>query len=173
MLGLTAHDIRRAMRFSLDLICHSRRDILCNRTMTIVYGSIPREFEMAQKLEEEFYTIREAARILRVSVSTIWRWIDSGRLPAYRVGQRRIRIRRNDLGTMIQPFTGGKEGKMTKGEERVEVFKMSPNEARDQLAVVAEARRLQEQILARREGRLLPPSWPELNQSRDKRAETL
>jgi excisionase family DNA binding protein len=50
-----------------------------------------------------YFTVAEAARKLRVSHSTVWRWIDSGRLPAYRVGPKAIRIREQDLETVIAP----------------------------------------------------------------------
>lgn len=53
--------------------------------------------------EVEYYTVPEAARELSVSQATVWRWITSRRLPAYRVGPRRIRIRRQDLGSVIRP----------------------------------------------------------------------
>lgn len=48
-------------------------------------------------VDEEYVTVAEAASFLKVSPSTIWRWIDQGVLPAYRIGQRRIRLRRVDL----------------------------------------------------------------------------
>lgn len=51
----------------------------------------------------DYYTVAEAARLLNVSRATIWRWIDRHRLPAYRVGARKIRIRREDLETVIRP----------------------------------------------------------------------
>lgn len=62
---------------------------------------------MLQDLNEEFFTIPEAAKLLKVSVSTVWRWIDSGALPAYRIGQRRIRIKKAELQTIIQPIKTG------------------------------------------------------------------
>ena len=43
--------------------------------------------------ETAYATVSEAARLLRVSVPTVWRWIDSERLPAYVVGSRSIRKR--------------------------------------------------------------------------------
>jgi excisionase family DNA binding protein len=58
---------------------------------------------MATIQEREFYTVSEAARVLDVSRTTIWRWIDIGKLPAYRVGGRTIRIRREDVETMRRP----------------------------------------------------------------------
>ena len=53
--------------------------------------------------DRPYYTVTEAARRLRVSPSTIWRWINDQRLPAYRVGRRSIRIKKDDLETIIQP----------------------------------------------------------------------
>ena len=53
--------------------------------------------------ESEYCTIAEAAQLLRVSKPTVARWIDSGRLPAKRVGPRLIRIRRVDLRQLDQP----------------------------------------------------------------------
>ena len=53
--------------------------------------------------EREFYTVSEAAQLLDVSQATVWRWIAANRLPAYRVGPRRIRIRKEDLESVISP----------------------------------------------------------------------
>ena len=52
---------------------------------------------------EVFYTVPEAALVLDVSPATIWRWIAGGTLPAFRLGPRRIRIRREDVEQAIQP----------------------------------------------------------------------
>lgn len=51
----------------------------------------------------DYYTVADAARLLDVSPSTIWRWIKAGRLPAARVGPRTIRIRQEDLDALIRP----------------------------------------------------------------------
>ena len=51
----------------------------------------------------EFLTVAEAARALGVSPITVWRWVNRGRLNAYRVGPRSIRIPRHEIDTMIQP----------------------------------------------------------------------
>lgn len=52
---------------------------------------------------EDYYTIQEAAQLLHVSETTIWRWVAAQRLPAYRVGPRRIRIKKKDLETVVGP----------------------------------------------------------------------
>jgi excisionase family DNA binding protein len=52
-----------------------------------------------------YFTVAEAARKLKVSHSTVWRWIEAGRLPAYRVGPKNIRIAERDLDSVIAPAT--------------------------------------------------------------------
>lgn len=44
-----------------------------------------------------YLSLEEAADCMSVSVKTIRRWIAAGTLPAYRCGQRAIRIRLEDL----------------------------------------------------------------------------
>ena len=51
---------------------------------------------------QPYYSVAEAARELGVNPSTIWRWIEAGKLAAVRVGPKNIRIRRQDLDTVIQ-----------------------------------------------------------------------
>ena len=53
--------------------------------------------------EKDYYTVAEAAAKLDVSPSTIWRWIATDRLPAYRVGARTIRINKDDLLKVVVP----------------------------------------------------------------------
>jgi excisionase family DNA binding protein len=42
---------------------------------------------------DDLLTIREIAELLRLNRQTVY-WVDEVRLPAVRVGQRRVRIRR-------------------------------------------------------------------------------
>jgi excisionase family DNA binding protein len=58
----------------------------------------------------EYYTASEAARALRVSRTTIWRWIGEGRLAAYHVGGRTLRIRREDVQKALRPVIYDPEG---------------------------------------------------------------
>jgi excisionase family DNA binding protein len=53
--------------------------------------------------DERLLSVAEAAQRLGVSPSTIWRWIDAQRLPAVRIGIRKIRIRDTDVEAMIAP----------------------------------------------------------------------
>ena len=58
---------------------------------------------VAQVQDSEYYTVSEAARVLAVSRTTVWRWIGQGKLVAYRIGGRAIRIRPEDLRGAVQP----------------------------------------------------------------------
>ena len=52
----------------------------------------------------EWLTVGEAARYLRVSKRTIYRWTKDGKLPAYMIGNHRIRrYRRDDLDKVPRP----------------------------------------------------------------------
>jgi len=102
--------------------------------------------------DREYYTVREAAEALRVSIPTVWRWVRSGQLQAYRVGKRSIRIRKGDLGAMTTPA----EPPAPHASDLV-------NELRD----------LQAKILARRGGVPLPSSVPLIREARRERSERL
>jgi len=65
--------------------------------------------QLVNATKHDYYTVPEAAEMLSVSPSTIWRWIKSGKLPAYRVGERSIRIKRVDLEGMISPVSTSEE----------------------------------------------------------------
>ncbi|MSQ09652.1 MAG: DNA-binding protein [Dehalococcoidia bacterium] len=56
---------------------------------------------MASSLVEDALTVDQAARRLGVSAQTVRRWIRVGRLPAYRVGAKRVRVLEADLSQMI------------------------------------------------------------------------
>jgi excisionase family DNA binding protein len=62
------------------------------------------EVPAMKQAERQYYTVAEAAGVLDVSPSTVWRWIKAKKLPAYRVGERAIRIRKDDLAAIIQPL---------------------------------------------------------------------
>ena len=53
-------------------------------------------------LLEDLIPVREAAEALAISESTAWRWINKHLLPAYRVGQKRIYVKRSDLAPLIK-----------------------------------------------------------------------
>ncbi|MBI2862742.1 MAG: helix-turn-helix domain-containing protein [Chloroflexi bacterium] len=108
----------------------------------------------------EYYTVSEAARLLEVSTATVWRWIDAGELTAFRVGRRKIRIKREELYRLIRPARPEK-GDMEKEREPTEPKSKRLKEKLLSLAGVwsdLDADRLIEEIYkARHEA---PPSAP-------------
>lgn len=61
---------------------------------------------MGTTLDHEYLTVAEAAALLKVDRSTIRRWIARGDLPAYRVGPRAVRLRRDDVARLPTPARG-------------------------------------------------------------------
>ena len=54
---------------------------------------------------QELFSVQQATELLGVSESTVRRYIDDGRLPAYRLaGERLIRITRSDLEALLSPI---------------------------------------------------------------------
>jgi excisionase family DNA binding protein len=52
-------------------------------------------------MEDKYYTAQEIAEMLKVAYMTIYRWIRSGKLPAYQV-QKQYRIKESDLKVFIE-----------------------------------------------------------------------
>jgi excisionase family DNA binding protein len=122
--------------------------------------------------EDSMLSVAEAAAHLKVSKSTIRRWIASGDLPAYRVGRRRIALKRSDVATLIAPAREHLQrgGDMAKGEQEP-VRRLNAQEQQQARAAVAQAKQLQAQLLARRGGQQFSPSWELLNDLRDERSQ--
>lgn len=51
--------------------------------------------------EEKYYTIEEVAKILKVVYLTVYRWIQDGKLKAYKAGKQ-YRIKKSDLDSFIK-----------------------------------------------------------------------
>lgn len=57
-----------------------------------------------EQRQKELFSVQEAADCLGLSVSTVRRYIQDRRLPAYRVaGERVLRIRRDNLEALLTP----------------------------------------------------------------------
>lgn len=52
-------------------------------------------------MKEEFYTARELADKLRVNIMTIYRYIDGGKLKAYKIGKE-FRIDKEEFNRFLQ-----------------------------------------------------------------------
>lgn len=85
----------------------------------------------------EYCSVAEAARVLDVSRTTVWRWIEAGTLTAYRVGPKSIRIRRQDLEALLRPAREGKKGARIAMKERIWAKPVSDEELARRKALFA------------------------------------
>lgn len=53
--------------------------------------------------EEQYYSIKDVAKMLKVVYLTVYRWIQSGQLVAFKVGKQ-YRIKENDLNRYIKSY---------------------------------------------------------------------
>ncbi len=122
----------------------------------------------------ELLSVAEAARVLRISPSTLWRWIGRGEVPAYRIGPKRVWLKKRDLDSVSAPVQqrnghGGKAKENAQIGERL----LTPAERERGLAAIAEGRKFREKLLAARGGVLFSPSWELLHESREERLREL
>src|SRR3954452_17410107 len=95
-----------------------------------------------QTLNEEYLTVTEAANLVRVSPSTIRRWIREGNLPAYRLGPRRVGLKRNDLAALIAPVRAFPEPVRYESDiERIKHRKLTREEKQRGLEALERAER--------------------------------
>lgn len=56
---------------------------------------------ITKRLKEQYFTIEEVAKMLKVVYLTVYRWIQAGKLTAYKVGKQ-YRIKKEDLDKFIE-----------------------------------------------------------------------
>lgn len=135
---------------------------------------------MTDTAHDDFLTVPETAELLKVSSVTVSRWLKQGRLPAYRVGPRAVRIRRIDVQELLTPAAATSDeethavssrGRPTSSDSTAA---MSPVSTLDeQLAVLEELAALRDRILARRKGRTFASASDEVTKTRQKRRKRL
>jgi excisionase family DNA binding protein len=126
--------------------------------------------------DSELLTIAEATRLLKVGRTTLHRWLKSGRLRAYQVGPKAVRIRRGDLNTVMK-LTYGEGVTDVKEAQPIPVqttlaaiHPMTEEQKQRALAALEQSRQLGERILARRGGKPIEESWPMIREAREERS---
>lgn len=122
-----------------------------------------------ETIRDDYVTVADAAGLLKVSISSIRRWIDDGTLRAYRLGHRRVLLRRSELDHAVVPARPPSEQPL--GDPVHE--RLTDEEVRRGLAAIAELRRLSAEILEQRGGKLFRSSGEVLNELRDERTADL
>jgi excisionase family DNA binding protein len=133
---------------------------------------------MSGTLDAEYLTVPEAATALRVSASTIWRWIDGGRLPAYRVGRRKVRVKSADLAALItsaRPRDEQRALMISIEQRRGQLARSLTSAEKDRaLAAMDAIEALDREILDRHgQDQFVPSSADLLNEVREERAREL
>ena len=127
--------------------------------------------------DRRFYTVHETAARLNVSASTIWRWIETGRLLAVRLGPKIVRIPEDEVEHAYQPaYRRQDEPTMLDfvyANAQTTVRPLSRLEKRHGRESIAGLRALQEQIRRRRGGAFLPNSLDVIHESREQRSKEI
>ena len=133
---------------------------------------------MAQAQERDYYSVAQAAAALGVGHSTVWRWIASGKLPAYRVGPKNIRIKKQDLDNVIQPARPNRKD-TSRPVDTMPVYTMldipplTEEERQRGLDALERIDALQEKMLADRGGGPFPSSVELIREMREERSRQL
>lgn len=53
--------------------------------------------------DEQYYTIEEVSKMLKVAYLTVYRWIQSGKLVAYKAGKQ-YRVKKTDLDSFVTSY---------------------------------------------------------------------
>lgn len=118
----------------------------------------------------ELKSVKEAAELLRVSESTVWRYADRDLLPSFRVGPKRVMFRRSDLESLLGRVRK-KKGSMA-DNRGLRLLPMTEG-GRSGTDAILRAKELRERILAGRDGVPVRASWMEINEAREERAADL
>lgn len=119
---------------------------------------------------EDLISVKEAAKILHVSESTVWRWIDRDILKAYRVGPKRVCLRRSEL----KPTLTAREKAKKPPVDLRKYFLPRYDPELSTEDVLTRAKALRDEQAARRQGRLPErEAWEDINEMRDERSEEI
>lgn len=133
---------------------------------------------MLSMRDEDYVTVAEAARRLHVSHPTVWRWIKSGRLAAYRVGPKSIRIKAADLARLVQPVvappaSGPTSGMRDTAPAYTVRHTLTEEERQRALEVLKALDALHQRMRAEHGGEPYPSSVELIRQMREERSEEL
>ncbi|HEY7034990.1 MAG TPA: helix-turn-helix domain-containing protein [Thermomicrobiales bacterium] len=128
---------------------------------------------MSATSDLDLLTMREVAALLKVSEVTVARWLKQGRLPAYRVGPRAVRVRRVDVDNLIEPREVASQDEHPDAEDDWKARALRPLTKEEQergLQAMRQAFALSDEVIARRGGKPFSVSSTEIiRREREKR----
>lgn len=119
--------------------------------------------------ELDLLTLAEVAHLLKVSTVTLRRWIKQGRLPAYHVGPRKVRIHRSDMTKALAPTYQQEE---VSAAQKI-IRPLTDEQITQGIQALKEADAVIEAIRSRRKGKPLRSSVPIIHRSREQRSKQL
>jgi excisionase family DNA binding protein len=129
--------------------------------------------------DNDLLTIAEAARLLKVGRTTLHRWLKAGRLRAYHIGPRAVRIRRSDLTALMQPIDSRNPSHRVERQSasnfvlQTAIRPLTDEEVQRGLAALKQAKEHTDRMLAERGGKPFDPSWPLIREAREQRSEQI
>ncbi|MDP2935922.1 MAG: helix-turn-helix domain-containing protein [Dehalococcoidia bacterium] len=131
---------------------------------------------MMIETETDLLTISEAAKLLKISTVTLHRWLKQGRLPAYHLGPRCIRILRSDMAALLTPTRKEEEESMQEEmpiQTELTIRPLGDEQANRIKEFLEQSQSLIDRIRARRHGKPLSPSWRLIRKAREERSKRL
>lgn len=123
---------------------------------------------MVARFRDEYVTVAEAAAQLGVAQSTIRRWIREERVPAYRLGDRRILLRQHDLEGLAVPIRPVDEVDLS-----LRPPLMTDEEQARAWEALRELDRFREKLLEERGGKPFRPVEDDIREMREERTREL
>lgn len=141
-----------------------------------IYEHVPllftRRRSIAIQTTDDYVTISEAAEILHVGTSTLRRWIREERIPSYRLGQRRVYLKRTELQSLITPIQR-RSITIETDIERVRNRRMTREQQERALAAIERIQQRAHALHASRKGESLIPALQLLDEARADREREL
>lgn len=120
------------------------------------------------EIHSQYISVARAAELLKVSKSTLWRWINQAELPAYRFGHRRVLIKQADLDKLFTPAR--REVTAMKEPAPISIKRLTDTEVQRGLEAMEQADALLEVIRRRTKGKPLADSAALIRKAREERS---
>ena len=118
---------------------------------------------------DDLVSVREAAGLLRVSESTVWRWINETYIPSYRVGRKRVYLKRAELAPLIRERKDNGTANTARGS--LTFFPMS--QPHRNVDPVAQSLGMIASWRAEHRDERWPAAWQDINEMREERSRDL